>query len=60
DVFFAATGITDGLLMQGVRYADGASTTHSIVMRGKSRTRRVIQAEHCLDTVRTSKSCDED
>ncbi|MDE2485535.1 MAG: class II fructose-bisphosphatase [candidate division NC10 bacterium] len=59
DVFFAATGITDGLLMQGVRYTDGASTTHSIVMRGKSRTRRTIQAEHCTDKVRTMKSCHE-
>lgn len=59
DVFFAATGITDGLLMQGVRYADGGSTTHSIVMRGKSRTRRTIQAEHCPDKVRTIGSCDE-
>jgi fructose-1,6-bisphosphatase II len=59
DVFFAATGITDGLLMQGVRYTDGGSTTHSIVMRGKSRTRRTIQAEHCLDKVRTIGSCNE-
>lgn len=59
DVFFSATGITDGLLMQGVRYTDGGSTTHSIVMRGKSRTRRTIQTEHCLDKVRTIGSCNE-
>lgn len=59
DVFFAATGITDGLLMQGVRYTDGGATTHSIVMRGKSRTRRAIQAEHCLDNVRTIRSFNE-
>lgn len=50
DVFFAATGITDGLLMQGVRYADCGSTTRSIVMRGKSRTMRTIQTEHYPDT----------
>lgn len=59
DVFFSATGITDGLLMQGVRYTDGGSTTHSIVMRGKSRTRRTIQAEHCIDKVMTIGSCSE-
>lgn len=49
DVFFAATGITDGPLLEGVRYsADGAST-ESIVMRSKSGTVRVIQAEHRWD-----------
>ena len=51
DVFFAATGITDGVLLEGVRYnADGA-TTESIVMRSKSGTIRVIQAEHHWDTL---------
>src|SRR5574337_1028462 len=59
DVFFAATGITDGLLMQGVRYTDGGATTHSMVMRGKSRTRRTIQAEHCRDDVKTVRLCHE-
>src|SRR5574337_272570 len=59
DVFFAATGITDGLLMQGVRYGDSGSTTHSIVMRGKSRTRRTIQAEHCPDEQKTMRLCHE-
>lgn len=50
DVFFAATGITDGALLEGVRYysADGA-TTESIVMRSKSGTIRVIQAEYRRD-----------
>lgn len=57
DVFFAATGITDGLLMQGVRYADSGSTTHSIVMRGKSRTRRIIQAEHGPNELKTVRLC---
>ncbi|HWQ69236.1 MAG TPA: class II fructose-bisphosphatase [Patescibacteria group bacterium] len=59
DVFFAATGITDGLLMQGVRYANSGSTTHSIVMRGKSRTRRTIQAEHCPSEIKTIRMCHE-
>lgn len=59
DVFFAATGITDGLLMQGVRYADSGSTTHSIVMRGKSRTRRTIQAEHGPNALTTIRLCHE-
>jgi fructose-1,6-bisphosphatase II len=46
DVFFAATGITDGALVQGVRFnADGA-TTESIVMRAQSGTIRMIRGEH--------------
>ena len=49
DVFFAATGITDGVLLEGVRFnADGAST-ESIVMRSRSGTIRVIRAEHRWD-----------
>jgi len=59
DVFFAATGITDGLLMQGVRYADSGSTTHSIVMRGKTRTRRMIQTEHGSNELKTVRLCHE-
>jgi len=49
DVFFATTGITDGLLMPGVHYTDDGATTDSIVMRGKSGTRRTIHAEHRHD-----------
>jgi fructose-1,6-bisphosphatase II len=46
DVFFAATGITDGELLRGVRYwADGAGT-QSLVMRSKSGTIRIIEATH--------------
>ena len=37
DVFFAATGITDGELMEGVRYRHAAATTHSLVMRSRVR-----------------------
>jgi fructose-1,6-bisphosphatase II len=48
DAFFAATGITDGELLQGVRYRSGGATTHSLVMRARSGTIRSIQSEHAL------------
>lgn len=48
DVFFAATGITDGELMHGVRYRGGSAVTHSLVMRGRSGTVRKIESEHRL------------
>jgi fructose-1,6-bisphosphatase II len=46
DVFFAATGITDGLLLRGVHYHSAGATTHSLVLRSKTGTRRRIEAEH--------------
>jgi len=46
DVFFAATGVTNGDLLNGVRYFSGGAETHTIVMRSKSRTVRFIQARH--------------
>ena len=46
DVFFACTGITDGSLVQGVRFFTDGATTESIVMRGSSGTVRVIRGEH--------------
>jgi len=46
DVVFAATGVTSGDLLQGVRYYSGGAETHSIVMRSKSRTVRFIKAQH--------------
>jgi fructose-1,6-bisphosphatase II len=47
DVFFAATGVTDGDLLDGVRYQDGsAATTDSLVMRSRSGTVRKVQATH--------------
>ena len=46
DVFFAATGITDGELLRGVRYSGHGMTSNSIVMRGRSRTIRLISSEH--------------
>jgi fructose-1,6-bisphosphatase II len=48
DVFFAATGITDGELMAGVRYRAGGAITHSLVMRSRSGTIRSIKSEHQL------------
>ncbi|GAA0945808.1 class II fructose-bisphosphatase [Actinocorallia libanotica] len=52
DVFFAATGITDGELVQGVRYVKGLATTHSLVMRGRSGTIRQVDGEHRLAKLR--------
>jgi fructose-1,6-bisphosphatase II len=47
DVFFAATGVTDGDLLAGVRYLDdGHATTESLVMRSRSGTVRKVQARH--------------
>ncbi|HSR19308.1 MAG TPA: class II fructose-bisphosphatase [Anaerolineales bacterium] len=49
DVFFAATGITDGELLQGVRYFAHGASTDSIVVRGLTGTVRQIRATHRLD-----------
>ena len=49
DVVFAATGVTNGDLLQGVRYYSGGAETHSVVMRSKSRTIRFINARHTFD-----------
>jgi fructose-1,6-bisphosphatase II len=47
DVFFAATGVTDGELLQGVRYpAAGQASTESLVTRSRSSTVRTVQARH--------------
>jgi len=46
DVFFAATGITDGSLLKGVRYQEDGAVSHSLVMRSRSGTVRYIEAEH--------------
>src|SRR5437763_5084346 len=45
DVFFAATGITDGELLRGVRYWGDGAATPSLVMRSKSGTIRIIEAQ---------------
>lgn len=46
DVMFAATGVTDGSMLRGVRRFSGGATTHSIVMRSKTGTVRTVEAEH--------------
>ena len=46
DVFFAATGITNGSLLRGVKYWPDGATTWSMVMRSRSGTIRYVEAEH--------------
>ena len=46
NVMFAATGVTEGYLLHGVRFVGGGATTQSIVMRSKSGTVRIIEATH--------------
>ena len=46
DVMFAATGVTSGTMLQGVRRFAGGAVTHSMVMRSKTGTVRMIEAEH--------------
>jgi len=46
DVMFAATGVTSGAMLRGVRLAGNAAVTHSIVMRSKSGTVRYIEGHH--------------
>jgi fructose-1,6-bisphosphatase II len=48
DVFMAATGITDGELLKGVKYSQFGAVSQSLVMRGKSRTIRFVETEHHL------------
>ncbi len=48
NVFFAATGITDGELLRGVRYEGNSIRTNSIVMRSRSGTIRYVDAIHSL------------
>ncbi|MBA3642837.1 MAG: class II fructose-bisphosphatase [Chloroflexia bacterium] len=56
NVFFAATGITDGELLEGVQYIGDGATTHSVVMRAKSGTVRHIRSTHRLSKLRTYSS----
>jgi fructose-1,6-bisphosphatase II len=56
DAFFAATGITNGELLAGVRYKAGGATTNSLVMRARSGTVRAITSEHQLWKLRAYSS----
>jgi fructose-1,6-bisphosphatase II len=58
NVFFVATGVTDGELLEGVRYRAGGATTHSLVMRSKSGTIRSIYSDHKLTKLRAYSSVD--
>ncbi|WP_019929359.1 class II fructose-bisphosphatase [Nocardia sp. BMG111209] len=58
NVFFCATGVTDGDLLRGVRYFSGGASTQSIVMRSKSGTVRMIDAYHRLTKLREYASVD--
>ena len=51
NCFFAATGVTDGELLQGVRFTPGLVHTQSLVMRSRSGTVRLIDAQHRLDKI---------
>ena len=52
DVFFAATGITDGEFLKGVRYFGDGASTDSLVVRGLTGTVRQITATHRIDKLR--------
>jgi fructose-1,6-bisphosphatase II len=52
DVFFSATGVTDGELLQGVHFAGGAAYTESVVMRSRSGTVRTVSAKHDREKLR--------
>jgi fructose-1,6-bisphosphatase II / sedoheptulose-1,7-bisphosphatase len=49
NVMFAATGVTDGAMLKGVRRYSGGASTHSLVMRSKTGTVRVIETQHNFD-----------
>jgi fructose-1,6-bisphosphatase II / sedoheptulose-1,7-bisphosphatase len=49
DVMFAATGVTDGAMLKGVRRSTTTATTHSMVMRSKTGTVRIVEAHHNWD-----------
>lgn len=49
DVFFAATGITEGPLLRGVNFTSQGASTHTVVMRGQTGTVRFIEAQHRFD-----------
>ena len=53
NTFFAATGVTDGDLLRGVRFTSGGARTHSLVMRSRSGTVRTLQARHSMEKLAT-------
>ena len=49
NVMFAATGVTNGAMLQGVRRFHGGAVTHSLIMRSKTRTVRYVEAHHSFE-----------
>jgi fructose-1,6-bisphosphatase II len=60
NVYFAATGVTDGELLRGARYRAGGAQTQSMVMRSKSGTIRIVDSWHSLTKLRAYSSIDFD
>ncbi|HZD69835.1 MAG TPA: class II fructose-bisphosphatase [Actinomycetes bacterium] len=58
NVFFAATGVTDGELLRGIRFDHRGAMTQSLSMRSKSGTTRVIDAHHQLSKLSRYSSID--
>jgi fructose-1,6-bisphosphatase II len=58
NIFFCATGVTNGDLLRGVHYRAGGASTHSLVMRSKSGTVRLIEAWHRLAKLREYSAVD--
>jgi fructose-1,6-bisphosphatase II len=46
QVMFAATGVTSGDFLKGIRFFKGGASSHSVVMRSKSRTTRYLETTH--------------
>ena len=49
EVMFAATGVTDGTLLKGVRIKNSIAKTSSVIMRSKTKTLRYVEAEHNIN-----------
>jgi fructose-1,6-bisphosphatase II len=58
DLFFAATGITDGYLLEGVKYWPDGATTYSMVMRSRSGTIRSVKSDHAFEKLERFSSID--
>jgi len=58
DLFFAATGITDGYLLDGVTYWPDGATTYSMVMRSRSGTIRYVKSDHAFEKLELFSSID--
>jgi fructose-1,6-bisphosphatase II len=58
NCFFAATGITDGELLRGVRFTNRGAHTQSLVMRSRSGTVRQVNAIHRIDKLNQFASID--